>query len=263
MEAVYWKFNLDPAIFRMGPIEIRWYGLMYVLGMVLTYLLMKHYFIKKGTLKLSNELLDSLITYIFIGMLLGARLFYIIFYNLPYYMDNPSEMIAFWHGGLSFHGAVVGISLAIYIFAIKNSLSFLNLMDHISFCAAIGVGFGRIGNFINGELWGRVTKVSWAVIFPNAGPLPRHPSQLYESFFEGFLLASILFFVLLKQKRAGSTYFMSILLYGVFRFFIEYFREPDAQLGTIFLGLSMGQLLCMAMVLVALICFKTRNKLYY
>ena len=253
---MYWKFNLNPAIVKFGRFEIRWYGLMYVISMISAYLLMK-YFIRKGSLILRLNQLDNLITYVFVGLLVGARFFYIVFYNFSYYLRNPIEVFAFWQGGLSFHGGLAGITFAVFLFARKNRLSLKNLGDHLVLCGSIGIFFGRLGNFINGELWGRITEVPWAIIFPDGGPLPRHPSQLYESFFEGFLMSIILFFILKNQKRPGTTMFSFLCLYPLFRFFIEFFREPDSQLGFIIYGLSMGQLLCLAMLTAGLIFFKT------
>jgi phosphatidylglycerol:prolipoprotein diacylglycerol transferase len=250
---MYWKFDLDPALLHIGPLEIRWYGLMYVIDMIFGYVVMKYYFIRKKSVNLDVKDLDNLVTYLFVGMLVGARLFYILFYNFEFYSTKPLEIFAFWHGGLSFHGAIFGIAVSMYIFTKRNNYSILDIGDHLAFCGASGLFLGRIGNFINGELWGRVTKVPWAVIFPDGGPLPRHPSQLYESFFEGLVLATILFFTLKIQKYKGTTLFLFCALYSFFRFFIEFYREPDSQLGFITLGLSMGQLLCIAMFIVGCI----------
>jgi phosphatidylglycerol---prolipoprotein diacylglyceryl transferase len=258
---MHWTHNLDPAIVHFGSIQIRWYGLMYVIGMVLSYLLLKNYFSKKGYLLVPREKIDDLITWSFVGLLLGARLFYIIFYNPKFYLSNPLEIFAFWHGGLSFHGGVAGIAVAMYFYAKKIKVPILNIGDHIAICGALGIGFGRIGNFINGELWGRVTTVPWAIIFPDAGKAPRHPSQLYESFFEGFLMFFILIFIRSKQKNHGTTLFSFLALYAIFRFFIEFVRQPDSQLGFIVFSLSMGQLLCIAMFVTAIFLWKI-NKRY-
>jgi len=249
---MHWTHNLDPAIFHLGSLEIRWYGLMYVISMISAYLFMKHYFIKKGTLRLQAKRLDDLITWIFFGLLIGARVFYILFYNISHYLSNPLEIFAFWHGGLSFHGGALGVAIATIMYTKRIKAPTLNVGDHLVFCGAIGIFLGRLGNFINGELYGRVSDVPWAMIFPEGGQLPRHPSQLYESFFEGFLMSIILFTVIKFQRRDGTALFCFFSLYSVFRFFIEFFRQPDSQLGFIVFGLSMGQLLCLGMLILTL-----------
>lgn len=252
----HWTFNLDPNIFHIGSRGIRWYGMMYVLSMIISYIILKYHFIKKGLFKVPAKYLDNLITWTFVGMLLGSRTFYAIFYNFSYYKNHFWEIFAFWQGGLSFHGAVTGMAIGAAIYARRIKVPFLHIADHFCFCGAIGIFLGRIGNFINGELWGRVSYVPWAIIFPEGGPEPRHPSQLYESFFEGIVLSFILYFILKKQKHYGTTMFSFFSLYAVFRFFIEFYREPDAQLGFIFWGLSMGQILCAVMLIIILVIWK-------
>ena len=257
---MHWTHDLDPAIIHFGSLQIRWYGLMYVIGMMTSYVLLKNYFSRRKYLLVPPQKIDDLITWAFVGLLLGARIFYIIFYNPTFYLSNPLEIFAFWHGGLSFHGGAAGIAVAMYFFSRKLKVPMLNLGDHIAICGAIGIGLGRIGNFINGELWGRVTSVPWAIIFPDAGPDPRHPSQLYESFFEGFLMFFILIFIRKKQKSHGTTLFSFLGLYAIFRFFIEFFREPDMQLGFIVFNLSMGQLLCIVMLILAIVLWRISKR---
>lgn len=203
-----------------------------------------------GTLKLSQPEIESVMLYGLIGMIAGARLTYVFVYNFDHYSRYPGEILATWKGGLSFHGAIMGIALAILYYCRRHSKSFFNVMDHMVTIAPLGLGFGRIGNFLNGELWGRVTDAPIGMIFPDGGPLPRHPSQLYESLFEGWILLAIMFTVAKFRPRPGILSALFLILYGTFRFFIEFFREPDTQLGTVLGPFSMGQILCALMWLV-------------
>lgn len=238
--------QIDPVIFSIGPLQLRWYSLMYVIGLMAVY-----YFFRsasrKGTLKLDQQQIEGVMLYGLIGMILGARLTYVFVYNFDHYISHPSEILATWKGGLSFHGAITGIALATLLYCKQNKKSFFNVMDHMVTVAPIGLGFGRIGNFINGELWGRVTDAPIGMIFPDGGPLPRHPSQLYESLFEGWILLAIMFFILKLKPRPGVLSAFFLIFYATFRFFIEFFREPDSQLGTVLGPFSMGQLLCAIM----------------
>lgn len=242
--------NLNPILLSFGPLSISWYGVMYVLGFICAYLLLKQ-FSKQKFLKLSIYQIETFLFYCFIGLLLGARLFYVLVYNFDYYLQNPLEMIAIWKGirGLSFHGGLLGIIMAAIIFSWRYQVSFWNIGDASVIVAPIGLFFGRLGNFINGELYGRlVTSGKWGVVFKDAGPFPRHPSQLYEAFFEGIILFGLMLFFKGKVKK-GQLISLFLIFYGIFRFCIEYFREPDSQLGFIFLTFSMGQVLCFLMVL--------------
>jgi phosphatidylglycerol:prolipoprotein diacylglycerol transferase len=226
------------------------YLLAYILGFQISKLR-----IKQGLLKLSFENLESYVSYLIIGMLLGARIFYVIFYNFSYYKENISEILFIHHGGLSFHGAVVGMVVATYIFCKKKNVAFFSMTDTLAYGAVPGLFFGRLGNFINGELYGRATDVPWAMIFPNDSfALPRHPSQIYESLSEGLILFSLLYLwqkwrIKKQQLREGEVGALFLIGYAVFRFFIEYTREPDEQLGLIWASLSMGQILCIVMAL--------------
>ncbi|MBI2646156.1 MAG: prolipoprotein diacylglyceryl transferase [Deltaproteobacteria bacterium] len=241
--------TLDPVIFHLGPLQLRWYGLMYVIGFVGAYFLLRK-FSKEGSFKLSFIQIESLLFYAFVGLFVGARFFYVFIYNFSYYIHHLIEIVAIWKGlaGLSFHGGMIGVVIAAILFSRKHKIPFWHLGDHFVLCAPIGLGFGRVGNFINGELFGRSTSGNWGVIFPEGGLIPRHPSQLYESFFEGAVLFSLLLFFR-KRVREGQLSALFLIFYGIFRFALEYFREPDPQLGFIFLNFSMGQLLCFLMIL--------------
>ena len=255
--------NIDPVIFEIGPLQVRWYGLMYVLGFLATLLLVKHQ-IKKFSLKDLDTHFENLNLVLIISLVLGGRLGYVLFYNLPYYLQHPAEILATWQGGMSFHGGMLGLIIGTLIFCRKNRLDFWRVIDTYAVTIPIGLGLGRLGNFINGELYGRVTDIPWSMIFPGGGPLPRHPSQLYEAFLEGFLLFTILWTLKEKQRPpaswpSGSMGALFLLLYGFFRIFVELFREPDAHLGFIAGGITMGQLLSSLMILAGIILFIVRR----
>jgi phosphatidylglycerol:prolipoprotein diacylglycerol transferase len=241
------KVDFNPIFFEFGPVRLSWYGLMYVFGFLASYLLVR-YQIKRKDFGISRFEVDDLYFYSILGLILGARLGYVLFYNLKMYLDNPLEIPAFWHGGMSFHGGLIGVLLAGILFCWKNKKSFWRLADLVIVTAPIGLGLGRIGNFINGELYGRVTQVPWGMVFAKGGPLPRHPSELYESALEGGALFLILWFMKDKKLPAGSLLALFLFLYGVFRFFLEFFREPDVQLGFILGPFTMGQVLCSIMI---------------
>jgi len=244
--------HIDPFVFRWGKVGLSWYALNFVFAFTVTYFLLRRR-VKKGLFRLPDPRdLSLLITYLFYGIVIGARVFYILFYNLRYFIDNPLEIPAIWHGGLSFHGGLVGGIVAVYFFSKKHGVSMWHVLDNATLGVPIGLGFGRLANFINGELWGRPSDVPWAMVFPQAGPLPRHPSQLYESILEGPVCFLIVWLTIRRQPPDGTTTAVGIMSYGVLRFIVEFFREPDAQLGFIFGPLSMGQLLCLTMVLTGL-----------
>jgi len=234
--------HIDPAIIKIGPFSLRWYGLMYVIGFASSYLL-TIYQLKKRALKIERTRIDDLYFYLIVGLIVGARLGYILFYNLPFYFKNPLEIFVLWHGGMSFHGGLIGAFVAGYIYIKRKKLDFFLIIDLIIPTCPVGIGFGRLGNFINGELFGRPSDVPWAMIFPNGGNAPRHPSQLYEAFFEGFLLFVILWIYKDMKRREGDVFALFLILYGCFRIFCEFFREPDVQIGQILGLFSMGQLL--------------------
>ena len=235
--------NFDPVAISLGSIEIRWYGLMYVIGFLLGW-----YFGRKRALRYgwAGRDVDDLVTICMLGCILGGRLGYIIFYDLPVYLNDPMEMLRFWDGGMSFHGAAIGLALAFCYFAKTRKCHFIDIADFITPLVPQGLLFGRIGNFINGELWGKTTDLPWGVIFPDAGPLPRHPSQLYESFLEGLVLWIVMWIFTRKERPRGQAAGLFAMGYAVFRFLVEFVRLPDPQLGYLAFGwVTMGQILCL------------------
>lgn len=238
---------IDPVIFSIGPLQVRWYGAMYVLAFLIGGMLLR-YLSRKRFWPLPPESIDKFITYMIIGMFVGARLAYVFLYNWKFYAANFSHIFYVWKGGLSFYGALAGMVLAAWIFARRHQISFYQVTDSLALVATPGLFLGRLGNFINGELYGKVTDSAFGVVFPGGGPLPRHPSQLYEGFFEGIVLFVILWFVHRKQRFFGVTSSFFLMGYGLFRFFIEFFREPDPQLGYYLGYFSLGQLLAFLMM---------------
>lgn len=240
--------HIDPVFLRLGPLEFRWYGLMYICGFVAAYFIILAGVKRKGLPLIKDDVADLIFT-VALGIILGGRLGYILFYNLSYYLAHPMKLLAVWEGGMSFHGGLAGAILAGLYFIRKHKLSFYKLADVGFLAGPVGLGLGRIGNFINGELYGRVTDVPWGMVFPGGGPLPRHPSQLYEAFLEGLVMFIILYVISRKVPRDGVVFWSFIGLYGLFRFLVEFVREPDEQLGFLFGTLSMGQLLSLPMFL--------------
>jgi len=249
---------IDPVAFQIGPFQVRWYGLMYVFGFIGGYFLVR-WLAKKKKVDLPKDILQELISYLVIGVIAGGRLGYVLFYNLPFYLANPLEIFAVWRGGMSFHGGLIGASLMGWWFTKKHGLSFYRLADLCVVAVPIGLGLGRIGNFINGELYGRPTNVPWAVVFPQGGPVPRHPSQLYEAFLEGVVLFVVLLWLSERVQTEGVLLWTFIGGYGVARFLVEFFREPDPQLGFVLGPFSMGQILSLAMILTAALCLLLRK----
>ena len=252
--------NLDPILFEFGFISIRWYSLAYIFGILIGWWLGKKILIKKtnSTTSSLKEEFDNLITYLIIGIVLGGRLGYVFFYNLNFYLENPLQILMLWEGGMSFHGALIGVILVTYYFANskERNLNTFFLLDIIACVTPIGLFFGRIANFINGELVGKVTNVSWAVIFPNIDNLPRHPSQLYEALLEGLLLLIIMLTLISKKDyKNGTCSCAFLILYGFFRIFCEMFREPDIQIGYLFDLISMGTMLSIVMIVVGSFIF--------
>jgi phosphatidylglycerol---prolipoprotein diacylglyceryl transferase len=239
----------DPSIITIGPLAIRWYSLAYIIGIFAVWFLLKKFgqnSNKKDNI-LSKEALDDWFVWAVLGILIGGRLGYVFFYNLSFYAQNPLQALAVWQGGMSFHGGLLGAIASMFLFAKKYQINFLKLTDILSIGAPIGLFLGRIANFINLELYGRVTDSKWGMIFPNASPLPRHASQLYEAFLEGLLLFIILFslakFTQIRNK-AGFLSGLFLVLYAAARTFIEQFREPDAHIGLLLGGqITMGQIL--------------------
>ena len=250
---------INPVFLKLGPFEMRWYGLAYILG-----LLLGTWVIKSTLKKLSfsqNDIWDFM-TYLMLGVLLGGRLGYILFYDLAFYLQKPLEIFALWHGGMSYHGGALGCMGAVIWFCKKNQKPIFSVLDQLALASTVGLFLGRLANFVNGELYGRVSDVSWAVVFPNGGPLPRHPSQLYEAFFEGILLFIILKCLSKKELKSGQLFSLYLVLYGFFRFAIEFFREPDSQLGFFAQFFTMGQLLCLSMILGGCILFYRRRNFH-
>jgi len=238
--------HIDPTIVTLGPLQIRWYGIMYVLGFMASYLLVK-YQIRKNRLNIEINRLNDLFLFLVIGLIIGARLGYCIFYNFSFYLIHPLKLLAIWEGGMSFHGGLIGVVISGYIYIKRHEVSFWQLADLLVVTAPIGLGLGRLGNFLNAELYGRVTTLPWGMIFPSAGNLPRHPSQLYECLLEGILLFAILWWAKAFPLRKGTLFCLFFFLYSAFRFFVEFFREPDPQLGFILSFMTMGQILSVLM----------------
>ena len=257
--------NLDPVLFDLGFLSIRWYSLAYIFGILLGW-----WYGRRIILKITESLghkfnlleFDNLITFLIISIIIGGRLGYVIFYNPQYFISSPLDIFKIWEGGMSFHGAMIGIIIGTYFFSLKKNIQVLFLLDIIACVSPIGIFFGRIANFINGELVGKVTSVSWSVIFPTTDMLPRHPSQLYEAFLEGFLLFFIMRFIILKKKyKIGNCSCLFLIFYGTFRVISEFFREPDIHLGYFFNVFSMGTILSILMILIgATMYFSLQNK---
>ena len=236
--------NFSPIAIQIFSIEIRWYSLAYIFGIIFGWIYCKKILIKNND---TSKLFDDLISFLIIGIILGGRLGYILFYNLEYYIINYIEILMIWKGGMSFHGGLIGVFIATIIFSKKHKVNKYIFLDLISASAPIGIFLGRISNFINSELYGRQTDIIWSVIFAKVDNLPRHPSQLYEAFFEGIILFFIIFLFVNKKYllRPGLISSLFLIFYSLFRFFIEFFRMPDEQLGFIFLNLTMGQIICL------------------
>lgn len=250
--------TIDPVIFNIGPLQIRWYGMMYVLGFAAAYMLVRLQINRYRLRALAAEF-ENLNFVLIICLVLGGRLGYVFFYNFSYYIQHPLEIFATWHGGMSFHGGVLGLVLGGYLFCRKKGLNFLETADIYVVTTPVGLGLGRIGNFINAELYGRVSDVPWAMVFPGGGPLARHPSQLYEAILEGLLLFVILWRLKtvkhLRRWGHGTMLAAFLALYGIFRIFIEFFRQPDAHIGFLAGFLTRGQLLSAVMICAGLILF--------
>ncbi len=254
--------QIDPVIFSLGPLQVRWYGLMYVLGFIAAYFLVKHQ-IKKFNLRDLDRHFENLNIVLIFSLVLGGRLGYVLFYNFSYYWEHPFEILATWHGGMSFHGALIGLIAGGYFFCRRQKIDFWRTADVYVVSGPIGLGLGRIGNFLNGELFGRVTDVPWGMVFPGGGSVPRHPSQLYECLLEGLFLFIILWNLkdlqVKRQWPAGTMLVCFLFFYGIFRWFVEFFREPDAHLGFLLGLLTMGQLLSTIMILAGCIILILRK----
>jgi len=253
--------NIDPVIFSLGPLAVRWYGLMYLIGFIAAlFIANKAADNSKGLW--TRDQVGDLLFYGFLGVIIGGRIGYVLFYQFDYLLADPLYLFKIWQGGMSFHGGLLGVITAIYLFARKTNKEFLAVGDFVAPLVPIGLGMGRLGNFINAELWGRQTDVSWAVIFPNDPLLlPRHPSQLYQFFLEGIVLFAIVYGVSRKPRSLGLVSGSFLIGYGCFRIIAEFFREPDAHLGFIFANISMGQILSLPMVILGFVIIIAGAKL--
>jgi phosphatidylglycerol:prolipoprotein diacylglycerol transferase len=241
--------QIDPVLVNIGPLAIRWYGLMYLLGFVGAYFMMLHV-ARLRRWVYDGQVISDLLFYGVLGVVLGGRLGYTLFYNFSYYISHPLEIAYVWEGGMSFHGGLLGVLLALAWFCRQRRLPYLQVGDLVVAAVPIGLGLGRIGNFINGELWGRITDLPWGMVFPGAGPYPRHPSQLYEAGLEGVFLLLIIYLLHRRRVPRGIPAFAFVALYGLFRFLVEFVRQPDSHLGVLWWGGTMGQLLSLPMILV-------------
>ncbi len=243
--------HINPVAVSIGSVDIHWYGLMYLLAFLLAWVLGVTR--AKKTVDWNSAQVTDLIFYGALGVILGGRLGYVLFYNFANFIQDPVIILKIWQGGMSFHGGFLGVLVAMLLFARKYHKTFFQVLDFVAPLVPIGLGLGRIGNFINGELWGRVSDVPWAMVFPNAGPLARHPSQLYQAFFEGLVLFLILWIYSSKPRPTMAVSGLFALGYGVFRIFTECFREPDAHIGLILHHTTMGQWLSLPLVLVGIL----------
>ena len=251
--------NFDPVAFQIMSFEIRWYSLAYIAGIIIGWMLCKKIFIQKSDI---NEKFDDYVTYLVIGIIIGGRLGYIIFYNFNYYINNLFDIFKVWEGGMSFHGGLIGIIVASILFSKKNNQDSFLYMDLVSLVAPIGIFFGRLANFINSELYGTPTDIPWAVTFIQVDNLSRHPSQLYEAILEGVILFIILMYFKNKDylKKPGLISGLFLIFYSLFRFFIEFVRVPDEQLGYLIFELSMGQIISLIFFVIGIILFYFKNE---
>ncbi len=248
---------IDPVMFSIGPLAIRWYALAYIVGIIAGWFYARSIIASKrlwgGQAPFTVVDFDDFIIWVTLGIILGGRVGYVLFYNFGHFTTHPLEILELWNGGMSFHGGFIGTGIAIVLFALRRRVPMLSLSDVVTAVAPIGLFLGRLANFINGELWGRPTDVWWAMVFPNGGPIPRHPSQLYEAALEGIVLFAVLTALVCLGgglKRPGLVTGAFAMGYGVARIICELFREPDVQLGFLWGGLTMGTLLCIPLILV-------------
>ncbi len=260
---VHPQFN--PIALDLGPLKVHWYGLTYLAAFTLFYVLAnirakRAPFVQEGW---TRQQVEDLLFFGVIGVVLGGRLGYVLFYKPDYYLSHPAEILALWQGGMAFHGGLLGVAIALWVFAKKQGRSFFSVTDLVVPCVPVGLAAGRIGNFINGELWGRLADPSlpWAMIFPQSGTdLPRHPSQLYQFGLEGLALFALVWWYGRKPRALGAVSGMFLMGYGVLRFSAEYFREPDSFLGLLAMNMSMGQWLCVPMVVIGALIFGAAQK---
>jgi phosphatidylglycerol:prolipoprotein diacylglycerol transferase len=246
--------HINPIALQLGPLAIHWYGLMYMAGFLTFIWLGRKRIVALNLKQFNNKLLDDLLFYGVLGVILGGRLGEVIFYNPGYYFANPLKILAVWEGGMSFHGGFLGVLVAMAVFAWQHKLRWLELMDFVAPLVPPGLAFGRLGNFINGELWGRPTDLPWGMVFPHVDNLPRHPSQLYEFALEGVLLFTLLWLYAKQPRPTGAVSGLFLIGYGSFRFLGEFTRNPDDGIfGLMTFGISMGQWLSLPMVIVGIL----------
>lgn len=241
--------NISPVFLEVGPLQFRWYGLMYLIGLAGAYFLIIRR-VESGGLSMTRDQVYNMVVWAAFGVFIGGRLGYTLFYNFSYYVQHPANILAIWEGGMSFHGGLLGVIVALFLFSQRQGIPAYQVADLAAAATPIGLGFGRIGNFINGELYGRATDVDWCMVFPSGGPACRHPSQLYEAGLEGVFLFTCLWVIWKTAPPPGTIFWSFITGYGVCRMIVEFVREPDAQLGFILGPFSMGQLLSFPMVVV-------------
>ena len=251
---MFYHPEFDPIAFHLGVVAVRWYGLMYLIGFALGLILGRSRIRSNQNSSMSIREFDDLLFYMVLGVIIGGRLGYSIIYDLGNVIRTPLSVFYVWEGGMSFHGGLIGVCIAILVYASVKQKNWLVLGDFVAPLVPLGLAAGRVGNFINGELWGRPTEVPWAIVFPQSGSfVGRHPSQLYEFFFEGLVLFMILWVFSKRQRPVGVISGLFLACYGFFRFSIEFMREPDQHLGLLSFGLSMGQWLCVPMIFIGLI----------
>ncbi len=244
--------QFDPVALQIGPLGIHWYGLMYLIGFLSVLWLGKYRARQQPTAGWKSTEIDDILFYGALGVIIGGRLGYVVFYQPSYYLTHPHEIVYLWQGGMSFHGGFLGVLAAMVFFARKTGKRWLAVMDFVAPLVPLGLGAGRLGNFINGELWGRATDVPWGMIFPQADRLARHPSQLYQFALEGIVLFILLWWYSSKPRPVGAVSGLFLIGYGSFRFLVEYTREPDSFLGLLAMNLSMGQWLSLPMVMIGI-----------
>ena len=253
--------QLDPIALQIGPLKLHWYGLMYFFAFLSFIYLGKKQLKKIWWNDINEKILDDTFFYGALGVIIGGRLGYVVFYQPGYYLSNLDQIFAFWQGGMSFHGGFLGVLISLIFVTRKYNISWLRLTDFIAPLIPLGLGFGRLGNFINQELWGRPTDLAWGMVFPITDKIARHPSQLYQALFEGLFLFLILYLYSNKKRATGSISALFLIFYGLFRFLVEFTREPDSFLGLFYLNLSMGQWLTIPMIGIGIGMFiVTKNK---
>ena len=255
--------DIDPVALSLGPLQIRWYALAYLAGFVGGWIYAGWLVDRDRDRRPNREDIDNILPWMVLGVILGGRLGYVLFYNLPYYLENPEQIPFIWEGGMSFHGGLLGVAAVIIGFCRYYKIPVLAMGDTVSAVVPVGIFFGRLANFVNGELFGRITTVPWAVVFPNGGGLPRHPSQLYEALLEGLVLFLVLHFMARNAniRRCRGMIFGTLLIgYGLSRFIVEFYREPDPQLGLFLDYLSMGQIMCLPMMIVGAVIISYARK---